>query len=45
MRSINKKRVSEVASRLPVIGPLLAAVGCASTPAGNPVPPELTLQV
>ena len=45
MRSINKKSFLELAIRLVVIGLFLSAVGCASTPAKNRVPSELTSQV
>jgi predicted patatin/cPLA2 family phospholipase len=45
MRSKPEKRFWALAGRLAIIGLLLAVVGCASTPATVPVPPELTSQV
>ena len=45
IRSKPDKRFWALAGRLAVIGLLMAVVACASTPARNPVPPELTSQV
>ncbi len=45
MRSKPEKRFRALAGRLAAIGLLMAFVACASTPARNPVPPELTSQV
>jgi len=45
VRSKPEKRFWALASRLAAIGLLMALVACASTPARNPVPPQLTSQV
>ena len=45
MRLKPEKRFWRVVSRLAAISLLLAFIGCAGTPARNPVPPELTSQV
>jgi predicted patatin/cPLA2 family phospholipase len=45
IRSKPEKRFWALAGRLAAIGLLMAVVACASTPARNPVPPELTSKV
>ena len=45
IKSKPKKRFSALASRLAALGLLMALVACASAPARNPVPPELTSKV
>lgn len=45
MRPKSEKRFWALAGRLAAIGLLMTVVACASTPARNPVPPELTAKV
>lgn len=42
MKTLQEKRLGYVVSRLMIFSFLMAVIGCASTPARKPVPPELT---